>query len=149
MTPEDLVAVAVGTAGFPDDAMTGFDVRFVAHNTATDATAIDYRGASLGDVRRVMIWDDAKTPMDHVTQMLMACFDKSAVEAVLIMLETHDDGGAPVGTYPRAEAVERVSAADSFSKSRGQPLEITLEDATFQMPARSWWAKKWTAFRRP
>jgi ATP-dependent Clp protease adapter protein ClpS/histone H3/H4 len=141
LTPSDLVAVAAGAAGIPPGVMDG--VRLEQHPNAerTDPASLDYRGTSPPDLRQVIVWDDDKTTMEHVVDVVTTCFAKSEVEATLLMLETHDEGAASLGTYTPAEAVDLVRRANESSRSQGMPLRLTLESTTFRPPERSWWSR--------
>ena len=90
-------------------------------------TARGYRSA-LAPAARVVFWNDDRTPMDTVTSILQSCFGRDEPEALLRMLEVHQEGHAFVGTWAKDEARARVADAERIVAKAGFPLRITVEE---------------------
>lgn len=82
---------------------------------------------ALAPPHRVIIHNDDTTPMDFVVMTLQSEFDRSASDAVRIMLEAHTTGAAHVMTCGRKEAERRVGRARSRSRRAGWPLAFSIE----------------------
>jgi ATP-dependent Clp protease adaptor protein ClpS len=91
-----------------------------------------YRGARDGSEQAdtsVVFWNDDKTKMELVTQLLREVFGIAEPRATRLMLTVDRDGFAVVGTYGRAEAKRMVETALVIAKDSGAPLRITIEEA--------------------
>ncbi len=76
---------------------------------------------------RVLIHNDAVTPMDFVVDILRTVFEMPFDKAQAVMLTAHYEGVARVGVYPRDEAQRRVQAAHQNARLAGYPLKFTIE----------------------
>jgi ATP-dependent Clp protease adaptor protein ClpS len=86
-----------------------------------------YRGAC-GPRAHVVLWDDTKTSMTFVVELLRETFGLIGPFAIRAMLATHRDGRGVVGTYDAHEAHRLVDAATRIARERGFPLRITIEE---------------------
>ncbi|HPO34731.1 MAG TPA: ATP-dependent Clp protease adaptor ClpS [Syntrophales bacterium] len=78
---------------------------------------------------RVILHNDHYTTMDFVVEILMRIFDKSAAEAVKIMLDTHRLGRGICGVYTYDLAVTKVLQVHRIARMRGFPLKCSYEEA--------------------
>lgn len=95
---------------------------------AQEQTAVrDRQNTRIREPRRykVMIFNDDFTPMDFVVQILEEVFFKEGAEAEAIMLTTHNEGKAVVGTYGYDVARSKVEKAIRLSRSQKYPLRLT------------------------
>ncbi|HLX62444.1 MAG TPA: ATP-dependent Clp protease adaptor ClpS [Planctomycetota bacterium] len=76
---------------------------------------------------KVLIHNDAVTPMNFVVQVLVDIFRKAVPEAVEIMLEAHNGDVALVDVMGLEEAEFRVDQAHSFARGQKFPLTFTIE----------------------
>lgn len=77
---------------------------------------------------RVILHNDHYTTMDFVVEILIRIFDKSATEAVKIMLDTHRLGRGICGVYTYDLAVTKVSQVHRIARMRGFPLKCSFEE---------------------
>ena len=95
---------------------------------AQEQTAVrDRQDTRIREPRRykVMIFNDDFTPMDFVVQILEEVFFKEGAEAEAIMLTTHHEGKAVVGTYSYDVAKSKVEKAIKRSRTQKYPLRLT------------------------
>ena len=76
---------------------------------------------------RVIIHNDAVTPMDFVVHVLKNCFYLSNSKAADIMLAAHVYGTAYVQTLAKSQAEKRISKAHFEADNAGYPLKFTME----------------------
>ncbi|MBQ9577761.1 MAG: ATP-dependent Clp protease adaptor ClpS [Muribaculaceae bacterium] len=76
---------------------------------------------------KVIFHNDDFTTMEFVTEVLRQVFDKSADQAVMLMMRVHREGQAIVGTYSYDVAMTKASIATSMAREEGFPLKITCE----------------------
>ncbi len=76
---------------------------------------------------KVIFHNDDFTTMEFVTEVLRQVFDKSADQAVMLMMRVHREGQAIVGTYSYDVAMTKASIATSMAREEGFPLRITCE----------------------
>jgi ATP-dependent Clp protease adapter protein ClpS len=96
---------------------------------AVPSTVGGYRSA-VSSRARVVLWDDSKTTMAQVVDVLEKHFALSPAEAAHLMLDVHEDGSRSIGTYPADDAAERVAKATTYLRELGIPLRITLDVET-------------------
>jgi ATP-dependent Clp protease adaptor protein ClpS len=77
----------------------------------------------------VVLWNDDKTEMATVVEVLTSCFAMAKPEATHVMLAVHRNGSTIVGSFPMEEAQERVARALAIARSAGAPLRITVQPA--------------------
>jgi ATP-dependent Clp protease adaptor protein ClpS len=77
----------------------------------------------------VVLLNDDYTPMQFVTDVLEAVFQKSPAEAYRIMMQVHLNGRGVGGIYPWEVAETKVDTLLSHAREAGYPLQATIEDA--------------------
>ncbi len=89
-----------------------------------------YRGApNVNASSEVILWNDKKTTMPFVIELLRGSFGVVEPQATRLMLAIHRDGLAVVGTYERHEAERLARTSMQFARDNGFPLKVTVEDA--------------------
>jgi len=76
---------------------------------------------------RVIIHNDAVTPMDFVVHILKTVFYLSNDKAAQIMFTAHYYGSAYVQTLAKSEAEKRIQRAHTESNNGGYPLKFSME----------------------
>ena len=77
---------------------------------------------------RVLLHNDDYTSMEFVVQILIAVFQKSAVEATRIMFSVHREGIGLCGVYPFDIAETKVDTVHRAARDNGFPLKCTMEE---------------------
>ncbi len=90
------------------------------------------RSEALDDVRepsmyRVLLHNDDYTSMEFVVDILQFVFNKSAKEAILIMLKVHNEGIGLCGVYTYEIAETKVDTVQVLTREREFPLKCTME----------------------
>jgi len=75
----------------------------------------------------VRMWNDDKTPMDFVTNILTTIFNKSLEEAEKIMLDIHRSTSQIVSIYPKSVAETKMLQTQELAKKFQFPLKVTME----------------------
>lgn len=78
---------------------------------------------------KVILHNDDYTTMEFVVEVLETIFDKSAEEAVRIMLQVHLEGYGLCGTYSHEVAETKVAQVYDGARTAGFPLRASLEEA--------------------
>lgn len=76
---------------------------------------------------KVIIHNDDFTTMDFVVLILTTVFHKSAAEAEVIMLKTHQENSAVAGIYTFDIAMTKVLKATGMAREAGFPLRLSME----------------------
>lgn len=76
---------------------------------------------------RVLLHNDDYTTMEFVVDALVRYFEKTATEAMRIMLQVHHLGVGVAGTYTRDEAETRIERVTTAAQAEGYPLMLTME----------------------
>ena len=76
---------------------------------------------------KVLLHNDDYTTMDFVVSVLEAIFNKTADEAIQIMLQVHKTGVGICGVYSHEVAETKVTQVMDFARANEQPLQCTLE----------------------
>ena len=76
---------------------------------------------------KVFLINDDFTPMDFVTDVLIAVFQKSQEQATQIMLAIHNQGKGVAGIYPFSIAETKVNQVTEKARSQDHPLECIME----------------------
>lgn len=76
---------------------------------------------------RVLIHNDAVTPMDFVVHILKVHFYLSNPQAADIMFTAHVYGSAYVQTLAKSEAEKRINRAHAEANNAGYPLQFSME----------------------
>lgn len=76
---------------------------------------------------KVLLHNDDYTTMEFVIEVLVQYFDKTATEAMRIMLLVHQTGTGVAGVYTRDEAETRIERVTAAARVEGYPLELSME----------------------
>ena len=76
---------------------------------------------------KVFLINDDFTPMDFVTDVLIAIFQKSQEQATEIMLAIHNKGKGVAGIYPFSIAETKVNQVTEKARGQDHPLECIME----------------------
>jgi ATP-dependent Clp protease adaptor protein ClpS len=76
---------------------------------------------------RVVFWNDPKTTMVIVMEILKQVFCYSETRALYLMLTVHNQGKTTVWLGPRAEGADLVDRATRLAREQGYPLKVTLD----------------------
>lgn len=91
----------------------------------TDSRVEQHRGR----MYRVILVNDETTPMDVVTVILMAVFEKSGDDAVNLMMTAHLNGKAVIDRMPKKLAIAKQQQAMSLASEFGySDFTIKLEE---------------------
>jgi ATP-dependent Clp protease adaptor protein ClpS len=86
-----------------------------------------YRSANAEPVANVVFWNDRRTTMKAVVDILTNIFGMSETRATYLMLTVHYEGRAVVWSSRRAHAQALASRATLVARERGMPLHVTTE----------------------
>jgi ATP-dependent Clp protease adaptor protein ClpS len=78
---------------------------------------------------RVILLNDAYTPMEFVVQVLQKVFGLDRNTATRIMLEVHTKGKGICGVYTYEIAETKVAQVTSLAQQHQHPLLCTMEEA--------------------
>lgn len=78
---------------------------------------------------KVLLLNDAYTPMEFVVEVLKYFFHKGENEATNIMWEVHTSGQAVCGIYPRDIAETKVEMVLAYASLNEHPLLCVMEKA--------------------
>ncbi len=76
---------------------------------------------------KVLLHNDDFTTMDFVVFVLEYVFKRTEAEAVVIMLNVHNQGVGVAGIYPYEIANEKCQKAINLARARQYPLLCTVE----------------------
>jgi ATP-dependent Clp protease adaptor protein ClpS len=76
---------------------------------------------------KVFLLNDDYTPMEFVVQVLEVYFNKTAEEAMRIMLQVHQSGVGLCGVFTFEIAETKVAQVLSAAKQAQHPLQCTME----------------------
>ncbi|MHB8777627.1 MAG: ATP-dependent Clp protease adaptor ClpS [Anaerolineales bacterium] len=94
---------------------------------APEIRIIEEAETELEPLYRVIIHNDAATPMVFVVEVLKTIFYLSNPRAAEIMLAAHIYGNAYVQTIPKSEAEKRINKAHFTAGVQGYPLHFSME----------------------
>jgi len=128
ITLGDLLAAIASTEGEASRLLTPLALDFAAFDPKLVAPLAAPAGA---DDARVSVWalDDTTSRMDDVMRILEHGFQISVRRAWHVMMTTHHEGHAKVGTFPRAEAEAHLARAKSHADARKAPLRFHVGKA--------------------
>ena len=81
----------------------------------------------------VVMFNDDKTPMTFVVEVLETQFDIADERAIETMLTIHECGFAVIGSWPREEAKRRLTAAEAMIKYSRSPLVLQVVENPEQL----------------
>ena len=76
---------------------------------------------------RVILLNDAYTPMEFVVELLRTVFHKPQAEATRIMLHVHQNGSGIAGIYPYEIAETKVRTVEQLARKAQHPLKCAME----------------------
>jgi ATP-dependent Clp protease adaptor protein ClpS len=76
-----------------------------------------------------VFWNDKRTTMEFVVELLRGTFGVVEPHATRLMLTTDREGFGVVGTYEREEAERLAETAMRLARERGFPLRVSVEEA--------------------
>jgi ATP-dependent Clp protease adaptor protein ClpS len=76
---------------------------------------------------KVLLLNDDYTTMEFVVEILMFVFNKSAEEAIAVMLNVHRKGAGVCGVYPHEIAETKVDSVHALALEKGFPLKCIME----------------------
>lgn len=76
---------------------------------------------------KVIFYNDDKTTMEFVVDVLKKIFNKSPDAAEYLMQTVHNNGSAVVGTYTYDIAASRASLTIKLARKQGFPLRVEIE----------------------
>lgn len=128
MTLGDLLAAIASTEGEASRLLAPLALDFAAFDSKLVEPLAPAAGA---DDARVSVWalDDTTSRMDDVMRILEQGFRIPVRRAWHVMMTTHHEGQARVGTYPRAEAEAHIARAKSHADARKTPLRFHVGKA--------------------
>lgn len=97
------------------------------YSITPDIQIIEETETELEPLFRVLIHNDAVTPMDFVVHVLKNHFYLSNNKAVDIMFTAHVYGNAYVQTLAKSEAEKRINKAHAAANNAGYPLKFSME----------------------
>lgn len=78
---------------------------------------------------KVILLNDNYTTMEFVVEVLMIVFQKSLMDANMIMLDVHEKGRGVVGIYPWDIAATKVEQVHEIARTNEFPLRCVIEPA--------------------
>ena len=78
---------------------------------------------------RVLMHNDDYTTMEFVVAVLHSVFNKSAEDAVRIMLNVHQNGLGVCGVYTEDIAATKIATVHAQAQANGYPLRCSMEPA--------------------
>jgi ATP-dependent Clp protease adaptor protein ClpS len=76
----------------------------------------------------VFVHNDPYTPREFVVEVLMRFFQKTAEQAIKVMMAAHTKGMSAAGTYTKEIAETKAAAANSFCRAEGRPLHFSIQE---------------------
>lgn len=77
---------------------------------------------------KVILLNDDVTPMDFVVLVLSRIFNKTAEQAIEIMLQVHNEGSGICGVYTHEIAETKVDQVSNMAKENKFPLKCIMEE---------------------
>ena len=101
-------------------------------NTSMD-TEVEIKQTDKLDISKpkkysVILYNDDKTPMEFVIDLLKEVFGHAEDTAKEITLKIHEDGKGVAGVYYFEIAEQKVAESISVSRGAGFPLALDLEE---------------------
>ena len=97
------------------------------YSITPDIQIIEETETELEPLFRVLIHNDAVTPMDFVVHVLKNHFYLSNNKAADIMFTAHVYGNAYVQTLAKSEPEKRINKAHAAANNAGYPLKFSME----------------------
>jgi len=77
---------------------------------------------------KVIMLNDHYTTMEFVVYVLETIFHKNLMEAVLIMLNIHNQGSGICGLYTAEVAETKIQQVHQMARDKGFPLKCDMEE---------------------
>ena len=77
---------------------------------------------------QVILYNDEKTPMDFVIELLVNVFNHTHDSAEKVTLSVHNEGKGVAGVYFYEVAEQKVHESILVSRSAGYPLSLDIEE---------------------
>ena len=77
---------------------------------------------------QVILYNDDKTPMEIVIELLKNVFTKTQEQAETVTMSVHKDGKGVAGVYYYEVAEQKVHESILVSRSAGYPLSLDIEE---------------------
>ncbi len=124
----DVLAALASTEGETSRLLAALGLDFSAFDAKLTEPLAEKAGA---DDARVSVWtlDDATSTMEDVMRILEQGFAVPVRRAWYVMMTTHYEGHARVGTYARSEAEAHLALAKKHADTRKAPLRFYLGKA--------------------
>ena len=99
----------------------------VTETPDSDVLVKDQTDKDLIPMYKIIMWDDDRTTMDFVVNVLTDCFNKTHEEATSLMMEIHNNGNVIVAVMPLEPAEFKVDQVHTRAKASGFPLKCTIQ----------------------
>ncbi len=76
---------------------------------------------------KVLLHNDDYTTMEFVVSILVNVFQKTRHDAMVIMLNVHNDGVGVAGVFPREICETKIAIVHELAKKNEFPLRCTME----------------------
>lgn len=101
-------------------------------NTVMDTEVKDKTTSEI-DIKKpsryqVILYNDEKTPMEFVIELLKNVYNHTQEQAESITLSVHKDGKGIAGIYYYEVAEQKVQESILISRSAGFPLSLDIEE---------------------
>ena len=77
---------------------------------------------------KVLLLNDAYTPMEFVVLVLQKFFGMTRERATQVMLKVHREGMGICGVYPRDVASTKVQQVAGYARKHQHPLQCVMEE---------------------
>lgn len=77
---------------------------------------------------QVILYNDEKTPMDFVIELLVNVFNHTHDSAEKVTLSVHNEGKGVAGVYFYEVAEQKVHESTLVSRTAGYPLKLDIEE---------------------
>ena len=77
---------------------------------------------------QVILYNDEKTPMEFVIELLVNVFNHTHDSAEKVTLSVHNEGKGVAGVYFYEVAEQKVHESTLVSRTAGYPLKLDIEE---------------------
>ena len=77
---------------------------------------------------QVILYNDEKTPMEFVIELLVNVFNHTQDSAEKVTLSVHNEGKGVAGVYFYEVAEQKVHESTLVSRTAGYPLKLDIEE---------------------
>tara|TARA_B100001094_G_scaffold29041_1_gene24218 strand:- start:200 stop:499 length:300 start_codon:yes stop_codon:yes gene_type:complete len=97
-------------------------------NTSTEEQKIEKLDITTPNRYQVILFNDDKTPMEFVIELLINVFNHSQASAEAITTSVHNEGKGVAGIFYYEVAEQKVHESILVSRSAGFPLTLDIEE---------------------